>query len=263
MVKFILIISSFLVGFIANAQVSENRNIGDFSKLKASQGIEVLYTVSNSNSVKVETDDKERLKMIKTEVDGETLKIFIDIENAKKVKSKNGKLKTRTINGVNFTVLKVYVTGKALTNIKASSSASIKLQNVNATDKLEIAASSSGSVSGSFECVDFKADVSSSGDVKGKLSAKSVYVEVSSSGDVTLDGKATSLEIKASSSGDCDLRGLTVQDAIVKASSSSDVTITVTKSLDAAASSSADIDYYGNPAQVKTDKSSSGSINRR
>lgn len=261
MTKFILTIATLLAGLIATAQVSENRNVSDFSKLKASQGIEVLYTVSNLNSIKVETDDNERLQMIKTEVEGETLKIFVDTENSKKPKSK--KWKNRTINGVSFNVIKVYVTGKALTEIKASSSASIKVQNLNTTQKLEVAASSSGSVSGSFECDDFKADVSSSGDVKGKITAKSVYVEASSSGDVTLDGKAISLEVKASSSGDCDLRGLTVENAKVKASSSADVTLTVTKSLDAAASSSADIDYYGNPSQVNTDKSSSGSVNKR
>lgn len=261
MTKFILATTAFLLSLVSFAQVSENRNVSDFSKLKASQGIEVLYTVSNSNSIKVETDDNERLQMIKTEVEGETLKIFVDTENGKKPKSK--KWNNRTINGVSFNVIKVYVTGKSLTEIKASSSASIKIQNLNTTERLEVAVSSSGSVSGNFECNDFKADVSSSGDVKGKLSAKTVYVEVSSSGDVTLDGNATSLEVKASSSGDCNLRGLSVVDAKVKASSSADVTLTVSKSLDAAASSSADIDYYGNPSQVNTDKSSSGSVNRR
>ena len=88
MTKLILTITSFIVGLVATAQVSENRNVSDFSKLKASQGIEVLYTVSNSNSIKVETDDNERLQMIKTEVEGETLKIFVDTDNAKKPKSK-------------------------------------------------------------------------------------------------------------------------------------------------------------------------------
>lgn len=261
MTKFILTITSLLVGAIAFAQVSENRNVSDFSKLKASQGIEVFYTVSNSNSVKVETDDNERLQMIKTEVEGETLKIFVDTDNAKKTKSK--KWSSRTIDGVSFNTIKVYVTGKSLSEIKASSSASIKIQNLNTTERLEVAASSSGSVSGNFECNDLKVDVSSSGDVDGKINAKHVYVEASSSGDIDLEGKATSLEVKASSSADVDLKTLIVESAIVKASSSADVTVMVTKSLDAAASSSADIDYYGNPSQVNTDKSSSGSVNKR
>ncbi len=261
MTKLIVTIASFIVSLVATAQVSENRNVSDFSKLKASQGIEVFYTVSNSNSIKVETDDNERMQMIKTEVEGQTLKIFVDTENGKKPKSK--KWNNRTIDGVSFNVIKVYVTGKSLSEIKASSSASIKIQNLNTTERLEVAASSSGSVSGSFDCTDFKADVSSSGDIKGNINAKTIYVEVSSSGDISLDGKATSLEVKASSSGDCNLRGLSVENATVKASSSADVTLTVTKSLEAAASSSADVNYYGNPSQVNADKSSSGSVNRR
>jgi hypothetical protein len=261
MTKFILTIASVLAGIVANAQVTETRNVSDFSKLRASQGIEVLYTVSNSNSVKVETDDNERLQMIKTEVEGETLKIFVDTENAKKTKSK--KDKNKTINGVSFNTIKVYITGKALTSVKANSSASIKVENLNATEQLEIAVSSSGSVFGNFECTVLKADVSSSGDIKASISAKSVFVEASSSGDITLNGKAISLEVKASSSADCDLKGLIVENAKVKASSSADVTVTATKSLDADASSSADIDFYGNPSQVNSEKSSSGSVNRR
>jgi hypothetical protein len=259
--KLIISATTFLLNLIATAQVSENRSVTNFSKLKASQGIEVFYTVSNTNSVKVETDDNERMQMIKTEVEGETLKIFVETENAKKIKSNNNN--SRNINGVSFNILKVYVTGKALSSIKAGSSASIIIQNLNVTEKLEITASSSGSVSGSFDCTDFKADVSSSGNVKGNVNANLVYIEASSSGDITLDGKATSLEVKASSSGDCNLKRLTVENAVVKASSSANVTLTVSKSLDAVASSRADINYFGNPAQVNTDKSSSGSINKR
>lgn len=108
MTKFILTATALLASLVAFAQVSENRKVSGFSKLKASQGIDVFYTVSDVNSIKVETDDNERLQMIKTEVDGETLKIFIETKNAQKLKSKNGK-KTK-INGVGFNILKVYVT---------------------------------------------------------------------------------------------------------------------------------------------------------
>lgn len=259
--KIILTVTVFIVNLAVFAQVSENRTVSDFSKLKASQGVQIFYTVSTTNSVRVETDDNERLQMIKTEVDGETLKIFVETDRKQKLTSKKGKKKN--INGVSFNVINVYVSGKSLNEIKASSSANIKIQNMNKTDKLEIASSSSAKISGNFECADFKANVSSSGDVKGKLSAKSVYVEVSSSGDIILEGKAISLEVKASSSGDCNLKELTVEDAKVKASSSADVTITVTKSLTAVASSSADINYYGNPSQINKETSSSGSVSRK
>lgn len=259
--NYILTITLLLASFIAFSQVSENRNLSDFSKLNVAQGIEVFYTISNSNSIKVETDDNDRLQFIKTKVEGETLKIFIDTKNV--TNSKSEKIKGIRINGVNFNILKVYVTGKSLTNIKASSSANIEIINLNTTEKLEINASSSGSVSGKFECTDFETNVSSSGTLKADVNAKSVFIDISSSGAINLDGTASNLDIKASSSGECRLKGFLVENAIIKASSSADVTINVSKSLDAAASTSAVINYYGKPSQVNTDKSTSGSINKR
>lgn len=261
MTKVIATTTAFLLSLMAFAQVSESRTVAEFSKLKASQGIEVFYTVSTTNSVKVETDDNEKLKYIKTVVAGEMLKVFV--ENDSKNNYSSGNRKGRNINGINFKILKVFITGKALTEIKASSSASIKLENLNSANQLEIASSSSGSIFGSFDCNDLRIDVSSSGDFKGKVNAKNITIEASSSAGVDLAGKASQVMVKASSSADCNLKDLIAEGAKVKASSSADVTIHTTKFLDAEASSSADINYYGNPSQVDADKSSSGSVNKR
>lgn len=261
MTKIITTTTAFLISLFAFAQVSESRTVGDFSKLKASHGIEVFYTVSSTNSIKVETDDNQKLQYIKTEVEGETLKVFVD--NNSKENYSYGNRKGKNINGMNFKTLKVYISGKALTAIKASSSAKIKIENLNSANQLDIAVSSSGSVSGTFNCDDLKIDVSSSGDFKGKVNTKTATIEASSSGDLDLSGKANQVTVKASSSADCNLKGFIAEEATVKASSSADVSIQVTKSLKADASSSADIDYYGNPSQVSVEKSSSGSVNKK
>ena len=88
MIKFILFVTLFFTGLIT-AQVTENREVADFSKLKASSGIQVFYTVSNTKSVKVETDDVAKMQYIKTEVDGETLKLYIESTgNSKKSNKK-------------------------------------------------------------------------------------------------------------------------------------------------------------------------------
>lgn len=261
MFKIITTTIAFLLGLIAFGQVSENRTVAEFSKLKASHGIEVFYTVSTTQSVKVETDDNEKLAYIKTEVEGQTLKVYVD--NNSKEDYSYGTGKGRNINGMRFKVLKVYITGKALTAIKASSSASVKLENLNSVDQLEVAASSSATVSGTFDCTDLQVDVSSSGNFKGKVNAKNVAVEVSSSADCDLMGKADKVTIKASSSADCNAKDLVAEEVTVRASSSADVTVFASKSLDATATSSSSVDYFGNPFQVNTDKSSSGSVNKR
>lgn len=260
MFKVIATTTAVLTSLITFAQVSENRTVDGFSKLKASTGIDVFYTVSNTVSVKVETDDNEKLQYIKTEVEGETLKVFVE---TKKNNYSSSSRKGKNINGVHFKTLKVYITGNALTAVKASSSSKIKIENLNSANQIEIVASSSGSVDGNFDCDEMKVDVSSSGDFEGSVNAKTINIESSSSADVDIVGKTTTLEVKASSSSSCNLKSLMSEYAKAKASSSADISLNVTKSLDAEATSSADINYYGNPAQVNAEKSSSGSVNKR
>lgn len=266
MIKIIITITAFLISSILLAQVSEKRDVTAFSKLQASQGIEVFYTISNTISVKVETDDSEKLNYIKTEVENSVLKLYIDSRGykANNTKTKNSKKnKTLTINGINFNFLKIIISGPNLESIKASSSADIKIENLNKTSYLDIAVSSSGNITGTFECSNAVVDASSSGAFLATINATTLEIESSSSSDVVLSGKVKKITINASSSADCNLKELEVEDAKIKASSSSDVVLTVTKSINAKASSSAEITFYGNPLQIEKEESSSGSISKK
>ena len=257
MSKVIVTITAFLLGLVAFSQVSEKRTVGDFSKLKASHGIEVFYTISTTNSIKVETDDNERLQMIKTEVENGTLKV-VETKNKNGYNSKSSK--GYNIDGVNFKILKVYISGPSLTSYKASSSADINIEGENVTNSVAVEVSSSGSVSGKFTADKVTLDASSSGDFKGNVQAVNVTIEANSSSDVVISGKAEALDIKASSSSSCDAKDLLANTVFASASSSADIKVFASKVLTAKASSSADIVYYGNPAQVTEDESSSGSI---
>lgn len=266
MIKIILTVTSFLISVITLAQVSENRNVSNFSKLQASTGIEVFYTVSDNISVKVETDDQENLKYIKTEVENGTLKLYVetkDYKSKEKNKKRSRGKNVSWVNGIEFTMLKITVSGPDLEAIKASSSATIKVENDNTSTNLDIVVSSSGSISGNFNCTNLSIDASSSGDFSGKVNTTSVAIESSSSSDVNLSGKATKIEAKASSSSTCNLKDFIAESASIKASSSADVTISVSKYLEAKASSSASIRYYGNPSQVIKEESSSGSVSKK
>lgn len=262
MVKIIVTITAFLISLISLAQVSETREVTDFSKLRVSNSIDVFYTISDKISVKVETDDNEKLKLIKTEVENGTLKLFIDTKDYKQKETKKSKKRSNIsfINGVDFQVLKITISGPNLEAIKASSSADVKFESTNTSPNLDVEVSSSASISGSFNCTNLDIDASSSGDFSGKIDATSVGIESSSSSDVNLSGKATKISVKASSSSDCNLKDLMVEEAIIGANSSSDVSIRVTKAIEAKASSSASIVYFGNPSTVKKEESSSGSV---
>lgn len=258
MSKVIVTITTFLLSLMAFSQVSENRSVGNFSKLKASHGIEVFYTISTTNSIRVETDDNERLKMVKTEIENGTLKVFVETKDNKNYSSKSSK--GYNIDGVNFKVLKVYISGPSLTSYKASSSADISIEGENETSSVSIDVSSSGSISGKFSADKFMLDASSSGDFNGTVQSNNVAIETSSSSDVVISGKTETLDIKSSSSSSCVAKDLLANNVIVSASSSADVKVFASKVLNAKASSSADIVYYGNPTQLTEDESSSGSI---
>lgn len=261
MTKVITTATAFLMSLIGFSQVSESRTVSDFSKLKASQSIQVHYTVSNTVSLKVETDDHEKLKFIKTDVENGTLKVFIDTSSDTNQRSKR---KNRNYNnGVHFKTLKAYVSGPALQSFKASSSADIKVENLNTSENIDLAVSSSASISGKFSGGNITIDASSSGDFKGEITAKNVTIETSSSSDVALSGKATDVTVKSSSSSECDAKSLLAENVTAMASSSADIDVYASKSLNAKASSSGDINFYGNPAQVTKDQSSSGSVTKK
>jgi len=266
MLKIIVTLTTFLLSTILLAQVSENREVAPFSKLQGSQGIEVSYTISNTRSVKVETDNLEKLNFIKTEVENNVLKLYVNSKDYKTKKNKTNFLKINndiTIDGIDFNILKITIYGPNLESIKASSAATIKIENGNKTSDLDLAVSSSGSISGSFECSNAVIEASSSGDLSATINTVTVDLNSSSSSEVVLSGKAKKITINASSSADCKLKDFVAEEAIIKASSSADVVLTVTKSIHAIASSSAAISFYGNPSQIEKEVNSSGSISKK
>ncbi len=257
--KFIIITTLLITGFLT-AQIKENREVADFSKLKASSSVQVFYTISSTKSVQVETDDAEKMQYIKTEVIGETLNIYLDTnKNSDKKKSR----KRKWNNNINFKVLKITISGPNLNAIKASSSGFVKIENLNTSDNLDIAVSSSGSIKGNFECKNLKIDASSSGEFVAEVVSKTAMIESSSSSTVTLEGKAVELNVKASSSGDCNVKEFKVENAVVLASSSASVSVYTSNSVEAKASSSASVSFYGNPTNVSKEMSSSGSVMKR
>lgn len=261
MTKIILTVTTFLVSLIAFAQVSENRTVANFSKLDVSNAIEVFYTVSDTRSIKIETDEKEKLECIKTEIEDGVLKLYVD---AKKYKKENGRKRSkgkgvRWVNGLEFTLLRITVFGPNLNSIKVSTSSNIKFQNTNKSSNLEIKTNASGSITGMFECDNAQIAISSSGLIKASIKTRTISIDASSSGLLVLKGLAKKGIIKSNSSASCELKDFEIQEATIEATSSSSVKVSVTSSLVAKTTSSGSIHYYGNPSVTK-EENSSGSI---
>jgi hypothetical protein len=245
MKKLIITTTAFLIAAIATAKVSENRQVSDFSKIEASHGVQVYFTQSNSQSLKVETDDTEKMKYIKTENNGKTLRVYIDTKGKNITSGKNddkSKKKWRIHNNnIRFEVVKVYVSVPKVTDLKVSSGASIVLENNINNDVINL-------------------DASASGIISGAINTQKLNIDLSSYGDATILGTTHDVVIDASSAALCNTKELITYNAKVDASSAATVYVNTTGSLNADASSMAKVYYYGNPTQVIADDNSIGEI---
>ncbi len=252
MIRLILFIATFALSVICEAQVSENRTVSDFTKIHTSTGVNVYYTQSSEKSIRVETDDKEKLNRIKTVVSGGTLKIHV-----KSVRGKWGEDDT-------FKKLKIYVAAPDVKTFEADSGSSITLENgVTSNSKIGVDISSGSSIKGDISAKNIDIEADSGSSFKGKITATSVNVELDSGSSVSVSGKADSVTIEADSAGNFSGKDFVVKSAVIEADSASSVTLTVTESIKASADSLAKINYYGNPKKADKKSSSLGEVNQK
>jgi len=105
--KKIITILIFAISISFYSQVSEIRNLADFNKIEANNGISIEFIQADKN-VKVETDSKQKLKKIRTTVENGILKI-----NAKG----------------NFKLIKVYISNPTLQEVIANNAVSFTIKN--------------------------------------------------------------------------------------------------------------------------------------
>ncbi len=203
----------------------ETRNISNFSSLRVSNGFDVFITEGDEIYLRVEADEN-LMEYIKTEVTGDELKIYSDV-NIHMAKSK-----------------KIYVGYKKLKDIHISSAGDVKGENTLHTDNLKIR-------------------LSSAGDLKITTITDEIDIDISSSGNATLSGQTGYLHAGLSSAGDLNAFDLEAEKAHVSVSSAGDARVYVTREAHFNCSSAGDIVYRGNPEVIDSHTSSAGSIKRR
>ena len=218
---------NFNNGVKGNGNVTvEQRSINEpFTAIKATEGLDVILTQSNTESISVEADENLQ-ELIITEVVDNVLKIHTK-ENIDKSKSK-----------------KVMVSFKDVSSITATSGSDVKATNTITAQNLELE-TTSGS--------DMNLDVNTS-----TLTCKST-----SGSDLKLSGKTIKLMAEATSGSDIKAANLVAESSQVKATSGADITVNTSKELTAKATSGGDIRYLGNPEIVNKSDSSAGSIKKQ
>jgi len=209
---------------------AEKRTVGSFHAIEISDGID-LYLSQGDEAVAVSASETKFRDKINTEVKDGVLKIWYG-------KSSNFNISFSEVKKH----LKAYVSCSTLDRLVASSGCDVKVDGAIQSTKLELR-------------------LSSGSDFEGKVNVTDLTVEQSSGSDIEISGKANSLNIKASSGSDFDGYDLVTETCTAKASSGSDISITVNKQLDATSGTGADIRYRGN-AEVRKNKSIGSDIRK-
>ncbi|MFL1011149.1 head GIN domain-containing protein [Flavisericum labens] len=217
---------SFNSGVKGNGNVitTERATNGDFSTIKATEGLDVILTQNNSKSISVEADENLQ-NLILTEIEDGVLKIH--------TKKQIGRATSK----------KVLVSFANVSQIISTSGSNVRSTNTIALESLDLK-STSGS--------DMNLDIDTS-----ILTCKST-----SGSDMRLSGKTIKLVAEVTSGSDIKAADLMAESSEVKATSGADITINTSKELTAKATSGGDIKYYGNPEKVDNDESSSGNIRK-
>ena len=206
--------------------VTETRNTGSFDAISVGGSFDVEVKMGDAMSVVVEADDNI-MKYIETKVSGNTLKIS-----------------TEGLHSFSDVHMKVYVTVPVLTAVSASASAEVVGENIlTNADKLVFKASSSASI-------------------KAEVNAPDIVTDANSSASITLRGKTKNHKTEASSSAEINAFELLTENTTANVTSSANIEVHASVSLNAHASSSGSVEYKG-AATVTKSENSSGTVSKK
>ncbi|WP_378173731.1 head GIN domain-containing protein [Aquimarina sp. SS2-1] len=208
--------------------VTKTRTTSEYDQINVKGSLDVSLISGSEGNIKIE-GESNLIPYVKTEIEGESLKIYV--EKGYYLKVSKGKK------------LIVTVPFKDLNRVSLSGSGDVYGDDV-------------------IKASDFKTSVSGSGDVRLVVDADRVESSVSGSGDLILKGSTKNLECKVNGSGDIKAYDLKAKNVVASVTGSGDIKVTSTSSLKARVTGSGDIDYKGNPEKEDKKVSGSGDITK-
>lgn len=224
----------------------EARNVGEFSGISVSTGVNVVFKQESPTNVKV-IADADKLQYVITKVENGVLKVYIDNKGQKNLRFKN---------------LSVNISSPRMDNIKASSGANFTVVNSIKENSLNIDASSGANVKGDFKITNAVEIAASSGsNIRVGVTATSVMVKASSGSNAAIEGKANSGLIDISSGALCKADELKLDNLEAEATSGGNLSVNVSGRLKVRASSGGLVKYKGRPEiEANISKTSGGTL---
>ncbi|MBU4537252.1 MAG: DUF4252 domain-containing protein [Weeksellaceae bacterium] len=235
--------SSLVTENVSKSGVTQVRNVGKFTGIKASSGIKVNFTQGNNQSVIVDTDPNLQ-EYVSTEVKDGILVLSINNKNNKKL---------------NFKKLLVTIEAPRLASVDLSSGSLLTTVNTVKENNFKAYLSSGSNFNADINADNaVEVEISSGSNAKLDINAKNFSLNGTSGSMITVVGKTESAVFDVSSAASCNAQDLAAKAATVSASSGSNLKIQATDTLAATASSGASVRYKGNPKNISPSKTSSG-----
>ncbi len=209
--------------------VTKNRSTSDYDEVKVKGNLDVSLVSGSEGQISIE-GESNLIEHIRTEVEGDVLKIYVEKEYW--LKPSKGKK------------LLVTVPFEDLTKVTLAGSGDINSSDV-------------------IKASNFKTGISGSGDIKLIIDAQNSEGYVTGSGDLTLSGASNNFDCKVTGSGDLMAFDLNSKEVIASITGSGDIEVTATSSIKARITGSGDINYKGNPQREDKKVSGSGDIRRQ
>ena len=235
MTKIIITAVMALVTFFSQAQVSEMRNRGNFSKIEVESGIQLIYSENDQVSIKVEAENETELNNIITELKGKTLKIYYAPEN-----------KTKMVG-----IIKVYINAHDVNSFKAVSNAKLAFKNSVKSEEALVEVASGASFIGTFAKNSKTTIKASSGaTVCGRFDTDYLEGNFRSGATASLSGSAKKVNLSAKTGAFCTAKNLASEDVVVSATEFSNVQIYAVGKISVNAETGASITYFGKPKSM-------------
>lgn len=224
----------------------EARNVGKFSGIQLSTGVNVVFKQEEPTSIKV-IADSDKLQYIITKVENGILRIYIDNKGVRNLRFKN---------------LSVNVSSPKMNSIDVSSGSNFTVVNSISEKDMRIDASSGANVTGDFKIAGATDISASSGaNVRAGITTGNISIKSSSGSNMSLNGKADSGIIDISSGAVCKAEDLKLTYLETEATSGGNLSVSVSDKLKVRASSGGLVKYKGRPEiESNISKTSGGSL---
>lgn len=248
MVKIITTLTVILIGFLAKGQTTENREIADFSKIKISNGIELIYSDASSTSLHLESSNAEILKNTITEVDAKTLNIY---------------LTEGTTLAANETV-KVYVSASQITALNAETNAKVTIENILKTKNIEVRLNSGASMTGNIKTLGKAKLYASTGTLfNGRIDTNKFQGKFSDNARINLTGTAKKATMSTNDNALVSAKNFIADTVQLHADGKSVAMVYAGNDIALNISSDATVTYIGSPKNVNLNEEARATIKRK